>query len=126
MCAARCWTLEVRAPFARNAAVLEADVDCGIGYYEIRLDRFDADLHYPPETVFYPKGIRPEGLDTIDQWSVGFLRDGVFHTYAASARLKQAPALSTLLELPLLRGDIAVCVTDVLGVRTLWRGETVF
>ena len=116
-------TLEVRSPFVRTEARLEADLTCGIGYYEVRLDRFDAALRYPQETVFHPENLVPEGMDAIDQWSVGFLRDGVYRTYASCARRKQTPALDTLLELPLLRGDVAISVVDILGNRTLWQAE---
>ena len=65
-----------------------------------------------------------EGFDAIDQWSVGFLRDGTYKVYVSSARRKTDPALKTTLELPLLRGQAAISIVDVLGRRTLWTPET--
>jgi hypothetical protein len=67
-----------------------------------------------------PKGLTVEGLDAVDQWSVGFLRDGVYKAYASSARLRQSPQLRTMLELPLLRGQVAISIVDALGRRSLW------
>jgi len=116
-------TLEVRTPFDRTDAVLEADMVPGIGYYEIELKKFEAALRFPKGTVFSPAGLQIDGLDAIDQWSVGFLRDGAYKTYVSSARRKQTPALRTLLELPLLRGQVALSIVDVLGNRTLWTTE---
>ena len=116
-------TLEIRTPFDRTDARLEADMMPGIGYYTIELKSFDAALRIPEGTVFHPRGLKVEGLDAVDQWSVGFLRDGAYKTYVSSARRKQSPELKTLLELPLLRGQVAISVVDVLGTRTLWAAE---
>ena len=117
-------TLELRTPFTHTGARLEADMEPSIGYYMIELKRFDPALSFPEGTAFHPKGLAVEGLDAIDQWSVGFLRDGAFTAYASSARRKQTPMLKTLLELPLLRGDAAISIVDVLGNRTLWMPES--
>ena len=117
-------TLEVRTPFDRTPARLKAEMVPGIGYYEIELEDFDAALQFPEGTKFQPKGLQIGGLDAIDQWSVGFLRDGAYKTYVSSARRKQTPALKTLLELPLLRGQVAVSIVDVLGNRTLWVADS--
>ena len=95
----------------------------GIGYYEIELQNYEPDLAFPEGTRFTPAGLRVEGLDAIDQWSVGFLRDGAYKVYVSNARRKQTPALRTLLELPLLRGQAAISIVDVLGRRTLWVPE---
>ena len=116
-------TLEVRVPFTHTGARLEADLVPGIGYYEIELQNYEPDLVFPEGTRFTPAGLRVEGLDAIDQWSVGFLRDGAYKVYVSNARRKQTPALRTLLELPLLRGQAAISIVDVLGRRTLWVPE---
>ena len=117
-------TLEVRTPFDRTPARLEAEMLPGIGYYEIELKDFDMRLDFPEGSVFQPKGLQVTGLDAIDQWSVGFLRDGAYKTYVSSARRKQTPRLKTLLELPLLRGQVAISIVDVLGNRTLWVADS--
>ena len=116
--------LEVRAPFLRTDARLEADMVPGIGYYEITLRDYRPALAFPEDTVCTPRGLTVEGFDAIDQWSVGFLRDGTYKIYASSARRKNDPALRTTLELPLLRGQAAVSIVDVQGRRTLWTPDT--
>ena len=116
-------TLEIRTPFERVDAALEAELLPGIGYYEITLNRYEADMTLPEGGKSSPKGFTIEGLDAVDQWSVGFLRDGVYKAYASSARLRQSPQLRTMLELPLLRGQVAISLVDALGRRTLWAAE---
>lgn len=116
-------TLEVRAPFQRMDAALEAGLVPGIGYYEISLLRYDAALTLPEGVSCHPKGLCPQGLDAVDQWSVGFLRDGVYKAYVSSARRRQTPQLRTRMELPLLRGQVAISLVDVLGRRTLWAAQ---
>ena len=117
-------TLEVRAPFVRSDAALEAELQPGIGYYEVTLQRYDAALRLPAGAEAHPAGLQVAGLDAIDQWSVGFLRDGEYKAYADAVRRKQTPGLKTMLELPLLRGQVAISIVDVLGNRTLWTAET--
>ena len=113
-------TLEVRTPFTRTPSILQADVQPGIGYYEIELKAFDWNVPLPDSAFCQPAGLSIAGLDAIDQWSVGFVRDGAYRAYASCARRKQTPALHTMLELPLLRGQVAISLVDVLGNRTLW------
>ena len=113
-------TLEVRTPFARTAGTLEAELLPGIGYYTVELQGFAPGWVLPEETALQPKGLQIAGLDAIDQWSAGFLRDGAYKAYVSCARRKQTPALPQSLELPLLRGRVAISLVDVLGNRTLW------
>ena len=94
-----------------------------MGNRSLTSDMYEMILRIPEGTVFHPRGLKVEGLDAVDQWSVGFLRDGAYKTYVSSARRKQSPELKTLLELPLLRGQVAISVVDVLGTRTLWAEE---
>ena len=115
--------LEVRTPFAGIPARLEADLIPGIGYYEVSIRDYAADMALPEGAVCQPKDLRIAGLDAVDQWSAGFLRDGVFKAYVSAARRKQSPELPPLLELPLLRGQAAISIVDVLGRRTLWTPE---
>lgn len=62
-----------------------------------------------------------EALSHVDQWSVGYLRDGRFHGYAHAARSKAAPNLPTRLEMPILAGDPAILTVDILGRRLVHR-----
>ena len=72
------------------------------------------------EKTLPPEELVVDGMDAIDQWSVGFLRDGAYRAYVSTARRKQDPKLETMLELPLFRGQVAISLVDVLGNRTLW------
>lgn len=59
------------------------------------------------------------GTEAVDQISVGYLRDGIFHAYHNAARSKAEPALPPALELPVLEGIPAMMTVDVLGRRLL-------
>lgn len=87
----------------------------GLGYYAVRLLDYTLPEEIPQDALRQPAGLQITGLDTVDQWSVGFLRDGIFHAYASAARRKQTPALPETLELPLLRGTVAVSVVGCAG-----------
>ena len=112
--------LEIRTPFVHTPAQLEADLLPGIGYYEITLQNFMPAFSFPEGTICQPEELVVDGMDAIDQWSVGFLRDGAYRAYVSTARRKQDPKLETMLELPLFRGQVAISLVDVLGNRTLW------
>ena len=106
--------MTVTAPCGTPGASLRAEFEPGIAYHDVRL------LDYQ-----LPQGAEVTGLDAVDQWSVGFYRDGVFHSQASTARRKQFPALQDVLQLPQLRGQPAIFISDVYGHRSVWiqRGE---
>lgn len=103
--------LHVVTPTALNGASLEAEILPGIAYHDIRL------LSYQPGQG------EIRGLDAVDQWSVGFYRDGVFCAQASAARKKQTPALPDYLQLPQLKGVPAILTVDVYGVRSVWLAQ---
>ncbi len=103
--------LTVDMEFGCEGAELEADVASGIGFDEITLTRYDPGRKDR-------KGI--EGLDCVDSWSVGFLKDGIFHTQNLSMRQKHQPAIAPSLLLPQLHGVPAISVTDVWGRSSVW------
>ena len=115
--------LEIPTPFDRTAAQIDAAATAGLGYYEVELRDYRLPENALEGIARQPENLTLGGLDAVDQWSVGFLRDGVFRVYASSARRKQTPALESVLELPLLRGTVAISIVDVLGRRTLWTQE---
>ena len=106
--------IAAKVPFTLNAqqpmipAELNADLYGGIAFCDIFLKGFSTKAEMPDCA---------KGLDAIDQWSVGILKDGVFHVVDDSVRLKQCPALRPMLQLPFLSGAPAVSVTDVMGNR---------
>ncbi len=83
--------LALRAPLSDRPEKMEASVLPGIGYYSITLTDYlpGAEDRALIEKLL-PGGLR-HPLDAVDQWSAGYLRDGVFQVYTSAARLKQTP-----------------------------------
>lgn len=110
--------LECHAPFSHVQAMVDASLMPGIGYYSVGLNAYTL-----AET---PDGT-PElsGLNAVDQWYAGLIQENVFTAYASSVRTKGTPALAQQLEIPMLRGTVALLVIDVYGNRTLWAGAGV-
>lgn len=106
--------LAVDWPFGAPGAELEAEVLPGVGFYDVHL------LRYAP-----PGGEREgvPGLDALDQWAVGFIKEGVFLTQDLSCRSRRNPVLNDVLLLPQLRGVPAILTIDVWGNRAAWVAE---
>ena len=104
--------MTVEAPCGAPGTGMEAVFDPGIAYHDAHLTDYRT-----------PEGSPVNGLDAVDQWSVGFYRDRTFHVQASAARSKHTPALQTALQLPQLRGVPAVLISDVLGNRSVWIQE---
>ena len=85
----------------------EAAVRPGVGFYHVWLDRFEAEIPGMPE------GAGP--LDAVDNWSVGYLRPEGYEVMAAFARSKRIPELQRELAVPAYAGELAMCVSDVMG-----------
>ena len=81
----------------------------GIAYHDVRLTNYQGENQ------------AVQGLDNVDQWSVGFLEDGVFKCHASAARRKHTPSLPDYLQLPQLKGTPAILIVDVFGNRTVWQ-----
>jgi len=95
------------APPCQGEPEIDASVEPGIAYYDVSL------LKYQPEPGVSARTFT--GLDAVDSWSVGYLRDGVFLAMAHDVRLRHAPALKRVLQLPVLEGQPCIRVGDVLG-----------
>lgn len=93
-------------PFEGNPTV-SATMYPGVGFYHITLEEFI------PEPGALPREF--DGLDAVDNWSVGYLREDGYHCMAESARTRSHPALKTTLDAPVYAGDLAMCVSDVSG-----------
>ncbi len=104
--------MTVTADTGAPGAALAADFVPGIAYHDISLTGYDPGM--AGDIV---------GMDAVDQWSVGFYREGVFYAQASAARRKQTPSLPPVLQLPQLRGVPAILVSDVYGNRSVWIQE---
>ena len=95
------------APPCAGDPAAEASVTPGIGFYDVRLEKYEIEPGVCARLF--------SGLDAVDNWSVGYLRDGVFKSMASDFRMRQKPALNAVLQLPVLEGTPCLRVGDVLG-----------
>ena len=51
----------------------------------------------------------------MDNWSVGYLREDGYHCMVDSVRRRRAPEITATLAAPVYEGELALCVSDVLG-----------
>ncbi len=105
--------LQVHMPCDASGAAIDAEIMPGIGLYDIRLK------DYSREGL--PEGVN--GLDAVDQWSVGFIENGCFRAYVSEARRKQTPRLEQMLQLTQLHGTPALLIVDAAGARSCWAWE---
>ena len=82
----------------------------GIGFYTVQLLKYEIEA----ELGCF------DGLDAVDQWSAGFLREGAFLSYANAVRSKQSPCIAKTLEIPVLSGTPCIETVDVLGRRAFY------
>ena len=87
--------------------VCEASAAPGVGFYHVRLERFALEPGLLDRAF--------DGLDGVDCWSVGYIRDGEYHAMAEAARTRREPALADALDAPAYAGQLALCVSDVSG-----------
>lgn len=97
--------LEVVAPECEGDPEVQAEIRNGIAFYEIELTGYDP-LYGDKEF---------EGLDAVDNWAVGYLRDGVFVAESHALRTRRKPVLPDRLELPVYEGEPAIRIADVYG-----------
>ncbi|MBE5772990.1 MAG: site-specific DNA-methyltransferase [Clostridiales bacterium] len=88
-------------------ALCKATVIPGVGFYHVTLEAF------VPEEITMPEGKLP--MDVIDNWSVGYLRDGVYECMAEFVRTRRQPELKNTLDVPVYAGELVMCVNDVMG-----------
>jgi len=95
------------APDCAGAPIVEASVSAGIGFYDVKLERYEVEPGVCARLF--------SGLDAVDNWALGYLREGVFRSMASDFRLRQKPELAEVLQLPVLEGVPCLRVGDVLG-----------
>ncbi|MDL2205449.1 site-specific DNA-methyltransferase [Eubacteriales bacterium OttesenSCG-928-N13] len=96
-----------QAPPFDGEPLVAAQMQSGIAYYDITM------LKYELEPGLTARSFT--GMDALDSWSAGYLRDGAFVSMVSSFRTKQQPQLQTLLQLPVLSGIPMIRTQDVLG-----------
>ena len=87
--------------------VCEASAAPGVGFYHVTLEKFRLEEGIAGRSF--------EGLDGVDNWSVGYIRGDEYHAMAEAARTKRNPALPDTLDAPVYSGKLAICVSDVTG-----------
>ena len=95
------------APPCEGNPEVDASVSLGIAYYDVTLEKYQLEAGVSSRSF--------SALDAVDSWSVGYLRNGVFVAMAHDVRLRHAPALRRVLQLPVLEGQPCLRVSDVLG-----------
>ncbi len=100
-------TYSLEYPPFEGEPLCEASATPGVGFYHVRLERFALEPGLLDREL--------SGLDGVDCWSVGYVRDGEYRAMAESARTKRAPRLAESLDAPAYAGQLALCVSDVSG-----------
>jgi len=90
-----------------KSALCRASVIPGVGFYHVTLEAF------VPEESIMPTGKLP--MDVIDNWSVGYIRDGRYECMAEYVRTRRQPELKDTLDVPVYAGQLALCVADIAG-----------
>ena len=89
-----------------ESAVCEAGVEHGVGLYRVELRHFA--VPHPGDREF------PD-LDLVDSWAAGYLEGETLRVLAQFQRSHRAPALQTVLQVPVYAGPLALRVSDVFG-----------
>jgi DNA modification methylase len=110
-------------PCAKADAYLDADVRPALGFYEVALLGYTLEQDVEARLKKIPAGFSFGPLDAVDQWSAGYLKEGVFVSHSHVARLRHSPELAQVLEVPMLTGHLAIEVVDVLGRKSIWKYE---
>ncbi|MCL2811864.1 MAG: site-specific DNA-methyltransferase [Clostridia bacterium] len=120
------WAAEHRTLASEGEEALDAELYSAIGFYRVSLREFTSDGLLK---VLDAGGRTLTGLEAIDQWSVGFVREREFGrefvSLAHGARSAAKPELPTELEMPMLSGEPALCTVDLLGRKRvyIWEGH---
>lgn len=99
------YTLEY--PLSDGTPICEASANAGVGFYHVTLDRFELEEGVLERSF--------SGLEGVDNWSVGYIRDGEYHAMTLAARTRRDPVLPDALDAPVYFGQLAICVSDLAG-----------
>ncbi|MBQ6374383.1 MAG: site-specific DNA-methyltransferase [Clostridia bacterium] len=95
----------------------DVDIRAGVGFYHIVLNAFEIPIDGLSEA---------QPLDHVDNWSVGYIRNGRYEVMSEFYRRHRMGALSTELKAPVFAGQLAMCVSDVLGNSWYYKLDTDF
>ncbi len=107
-------------PCSPSADCLKANLRTGLGFYEISLEEYTLEPEAESALKKLPERFSLGPLCAVDQWSAGYLKDGIFAANGHGARTKAAPQLPKLLEIPMLTGQLAIEIIDILGRKSIW------
>ena len=96
-----------RAPASEGCPLAEAEVEPGIAFYDVRL------TGYRLEDGALNRELA--GLDAVDNWAVGYLREGRLEIMEDTVRTRRHGALITELKVPVYSGKLGMLVSDLLG-----------
>lgn len=91
-----------------NGIEPECDISIlqGVGFFHVTLEHF---------TVPLLDGDMIEGMDIVDNWSVGFIAGDEYHVSDEYIRNRKTPAFKNTLDIPAFGGTMAMCVNDIYG-----------
>ena len=95
------------APACAGEPCVRVSMLSGIAFYDVEITAYELEPGLTARPI--------TGMDALDNWAVGYIRDGAFTLMAHEYRSRQTPALSGRLQLPVLSGTPAVRVGDVMG-----------
>ena len=103
--------LDVYAAPGEGEGEVQAELHRGIAFYDVELKGYDPRFG---ERAF-------AGMDAVDNWSVGYLRNGCFEAESHGVRTRRKPVLPDRLQLPVYEGSVAIRIADVYGREFYYR-----
>jgi len=94
-------------PFDGDPAI-SAQAERQIAFTRVSISSFSLEDDLLPEKEL-------TGLDGIDSWALGYLREDAFHAFVRETRSHAKPGLTGVLEIPVYDGSLMMRVTDILG-----------
>ncbi|MBQ8536740.1 MAG: site-specific DNA-methyltransferase [Clostridia bacterium] len=110
-------------PAGEHGGRLDAKVESALGFYEVTLEGYTLEPEHEAVLQKEPAGFPLKRMDTVDQWAAGLMRGGCFHPFAHGVRTPLAPGLPRTLEVPMLSGQVALEIVDIMCRRHLFVWE---
>lgn len=95
--------------------IVSAHAERGVAFTRVTLDAFTLE-----EGAFEREF---DGLDAVDSWAIGYVRNGLFHSFEREIRTRMHPALKATMEIPVFEGKLMMRITDVFGRCFFYRIE---